>query len=159
MFTWQSLTSFLSLGFAVCSQAEPLQRILADGFKSTLVANDVISIENPRIESRTNVTELLSLHKSLVSIPSVSGDEHEVAIFLRDYLESLDLSVELQPVAPQDPLDKARFNVFAYPPGHRDTPLLLTSHIDTVPPYIPYSVERGDEIWGTWFLNQPAFKI
>lgn len=97
----------------------------------------------------SNLGDLLSLHRELVSIPSVSNNELDVAIFLRDYLETEGLEVELQPVAAQDSTNKSRFNVFAYSPRHRETPLLLTSHVDTVPPYIPYSSKGDHEIWGT----------
>jgi acetylornithine deacetylase len=39
---------------------------------------------------------LFELTKSLINIPSISGDEQAVGFFLRDYLESLGWTVELQ---------------------------------------------------------------
>ena len=109
---------------------------------------------------------LLKLHKALVSIPSTSGQEHAVARFLEGYLKSLNLKVELQPVSPIStfPLknqkrkkhEKQRFNVFAYSRGHRQTPILLTTHIDTVPPFIPYSLRSNHQIWGRGAVDAKA---
>lgn len=100
---------------------------------------------------------LLRLHEILISIPSVTGDENAIAMFLKNLL-SHDFQVELQQVPDLENVSDApssqrnrkrpRFNVFAHPHGHRRTPLLLTSHIDTVPPYLPYSLREQDEIWG-----------
>ena len=96
---------------------------------------------------------LLKLHEILVSIPSVTGNENAIAMFLKDLLSN-DFQVELQQVpdlehvSDETSLQRPRFNVFAHPHGHRQTPLLLTSHIDTVPPYLPYSLRDHDEIWG-----------
>ena len=85
---------------------------------------------------------LLDLHRELVDIPSVSGDEHAVGAWLQSYLTSLNLTVERQTVPPLAAFPHAapRHNLLAYPGAHRRTRVLLTSHIDTVPPFIPYSV-------------------
>ncbi|KAL4808534.1 putative carboxypeptidase [Aspergillus unguis] len=88
-------------------------------------------------ESVIDSSPFLSLHRDLVSIPSVSGNESAVGEFLASFLESHDFTVIKQPV----PGRTARFNVFAYPSSSGLTPsILLTSHIDTVPPFIPYSL-------------------
>ena len=42
--------------------------------------------------------KLFELTTSLMNIPSVSGDEEAVGFYLRDYLESLGWTVELQAV-------------------------------------------------------------
>lgn len=86
---------------------------------------------------------LLHLHRRLVSTPSVSGNELAVGQWLLKYLEDAGLTVELQPVAN----DPKSYNVYAYLGSKRNTTILLTSHIDTVPPFIPYSV-NGTEIHG-----------
>jgi acetylornithine deacetylase len=86
-------------------------------------------------------SSLLSLHKSLVEHPSVTGSELNVALFLQTYLENIGFTVELQPV------ENHRHNVLAYFGDSRETRVLVTSHIDTVPPFFPYE-RRGDEIWG-----------
>ncbi|KIL87496.1 acetylornithine deacetylase [Fusarium avenaceum] len=91
--------------------------------------------------STISSSPLLELHKALVERPSTSGSEKPVTDFLKSYLQDAGLTVEIQPVADQ------RDNVFAYYNNTRDTKVLVTSHVDTVPPYWPYE-RRGDEIWG-----------
>lgn len=89
---------------------------------------------------------LLALHKALIEIPSVTGDENEVGAYLVDYLTDLGLHAELQFLpssSPFAPVGKPRFNVIAWPGKSRARPspkVLVSSHIDTVPPFIPYSV-------------------
>ena len=102
--------------------------------------------------STSNRKSLLDLHKSLIEIESVSGNEHAVGIYLSEYLRSIDFNVEEQIVPPlkSNPKNATRFNILAYPGPSRQTPVLVTSHIDTVPPFFNYSI-RGDdntEIWG-----------
>lgn len=99
-------------------------------------------IGSPQISSASSRDALLDLHKNLVQIPSVTGAEHNVSQWLARYLGNLGYSVELQDVN-----DNGRQNVFAYLGSNRTTRVLVTSHIDTVPPFFPYS-RRGDEIWG-----------
>jgi acetylornithine deacetylase len=78
-------------------------------------------------ELDTRTTDaLLSLHKSLVEIESISGNEGEVGKWLASYLQQQNLTVELQEVEPN------RYNVLAYPGTERKTKILVTSHIDTV---------------------------
>src|SRR5258706_8246074 len=72
--------------------------------------------------------DLFELTKSLMNIPSVSGDEEAVGFYLRDYLQSLGWTVELQAV-----LENQK-NVIAY---LNETPRVwLSTHMDTVPPFI-----------------------
>lgn len=95
---------------------------------------------------------LLDLHKRLVEIPSTSGLEHDAGDFLVDYFISKSWNYEVQPVEPEanTPSDKGRFNVVAWPPAassahdQKPTPkVLVTSHIDCVPPHIPYGIASG----------------
>jgi len=44
--------------------------------------------------------ELFALHKELINIPSVTGSEHEVGLFLADYLEKRNYTVEKIPSIP-----------------------------------------------------------
>jgi len=82
---------------------------------------------------------LFELTKSLMSIPSVSGDEEAVGFYLRDYLESHGWTVELQAVS------RNQNNVIAY---LNDTPRVwLSTHMDTVPPFIP-PTEDDEKIYG-----------
>ena len=82
---------------------------------------------------------LFDLTKSLMNIPSISGEEEAVGFYLRDYLESLGWTVELQRVS------ENQNNVLAY---LNDTPrVFLSTHLDTVPPFIP-PTEDGEKIYG-----------
>lgn len=91
---------------------------------------------------------LLQLHKSLVDISSVSFNETEVAKYLETYLVNAGLTVELQLVEePALNLKNKRYNVYAYLGKTRDTKVVVTSHIDTVPPFFPYRIE-GSKIYG-----------
>lgn len=82
---------------------------------------------------------LFELTKNLMNIPSVSGDEKTVGFFLRDYLEGLGWTVELQAVSAN------QNNVIAY---LNDTPrVFLSTHMDTVPPFIP-PTEDDEKIYG-----------
>lgn len=74
-----------------------------------------------------------------MEIPSVSGEEEAVGFYLRDYLESLGWTVELQAVS------ENQNNVIAY---LSDTPRVwLSTHMDTVPPFIP-PTEDDEKIYG-----------
>ncbi|MFN0277469.1 MAG: M20/M25/M40 family metallo-hydrolase [Pyrinomonadaceae bacterium] len=83
--------------------------------------------------------DLFELTKSLMNIPSVSGDEEAVGIYLRDHLESLGWTVELQKVSAN------QNNVIAF---LNDTPRVwFSTHIDTVPPFIA-PTEDDEKIYG-----------
>lgn len=84
---------------------------------------------------------ILEFHKKLVEIPSISGNEIGTAYYLKNFLEEVGLTVELQEV------DAGGRNVYAYKGQKRDNKVLLTSHIDTVPPFLPYKV-KGSRIYG-----------
>ncbi|ATY65360.1 hypothetical protein A9K55_001239 [Cordyceps militaris] len=86
----------------------------------------------PRAPSPTRSSPLVELHKSLVEIPSLTGSEHNVTAFLHTHLTALGLTVETQPVTP------SRANILAYLGPSRASRILLTSHLDTVPPFLPY---------------------
>ncbi|ROV88043.1 hypothetical protein VMCG_10404 [Cytospora schulzeri] len=96
--------------------------------------------------------DLLALHKHLVEISSVTGTEHDVGDFLVDYFTSKSWHYEIEAVAPKNntPEGKDRFNVVAWPPSSSqettrlDPKVLVTSHIDVVPPHIPYSIAKGE---------------
>ena len=82
---------------------------------------------------------LFELAKKLIEIPSVSGDEEAVGFFLRDYLESLGWTVELQTVSAN------QNNIIAY---LNETPrVFFSTHIDVVPPHISAS-EDAEKIYG-----------
>ncbi|KAF5615167.1 acetylornithine deacetylase [Fusarium tjaetaba] len=104
-------------------------------------AFDLGRVQLPFSHESLESSALLELHKSLVERPSITGSEKHVTDFLKTYLQDAGFTVETQAVA------KNRDNVLAYYNSTRKTKVLVTSHIDTVPPFWPY--ERcGDEIWG-----------
>ncbi|HEY0384977.1 MAG TPA: M20/M25/M40 family metallo-hydrolase, partial [Pyrinomonadaceae bacterium] len=83
--------------------------------------------------------ELFAFTRQLIDLPSTSGGEQEVALFLAEHLEGLGYRVELQEVAP------ARMNLLA---RTDDVPrVVLSTHMDTVPPHIA-SVEDEEFIYG-----------
>ncbi|KAJ9133258.1 Acetylornithine deacetylase [Pleurostoma richardsiae] len=87
---------------------------------------------------------LLALHKSLIEISSTSGTEYDVGKHLLDYFESRSWKTQTQAIPPRENTapGKQRFNVLAWP-GASPQPqakVLVTSHIDVVPPHIPYSI-------------------
>ncbi|PLN84205.1 hypothetical protein BDW42DRAFT_199710 [Aspergillus taichungensis] len=84
-----------------------------------------------------NASPFLSFHRGLVQTSSVSDHEQDAGSFVAEFLESHNFTVIKQPVG-----DEGRFNVFAYPPKSPSPQILLTSHIDTVPPFIPYSLDQ-----------------
>lgn len=97
---------------------------------------------------------LLSLHRSLCEVESISNSEYAVGNFLAEYLESRNFTVVKQKV-PFDGDDddgdgdskNQRFNVFAYPSNSTPAPeIILTTHMDVVPPYIPYSLSANKTI-------------
>lgn len=55
----------------------------------------------------------------------------------------------------ENPSSGKRQNVLAYIGDKRQTRTLVTSHIDTVPPFWPYE-RRGDEIWGRGSVDAKA---
>jgi len=71
----------------------------------------------------------------LIDIPSVTGNEHKVAHFLRDYLNDKGMTAELLPVSGD------RFNVYAR--FSENPAVILTTHMDTVAPFIPARIDNG----------------
>lgn len=82
---------------------------------------------------------VVKLLKRLMEIPSVSEEEHEIGVFLSKYLKDLNYNVELIPIAPES----TRCNVYAYLGSTRKARACLTSHMDTVPPHIPFRIENN----------------
>lgn len=106
------------------------------------------TLQQPLDPTSHSLTSLLSLHKSLVEYSSITGNESAVTDFLVSYLQGQSFTVETQLVRPATSSDAARHNILAYVGKSRKTRTLVTSHIDTVPPFWPYERRGGDEIWG-----------
>jgi acetylornithine deacetylase len=85
---------------------------------------------------------VFELTRALVDIESITGNEEKVGLYLFDLLSQLAHrhagAVERMDVEP------ARFNLFA---RFGDPVVTLSTHMDTVPPFIP-SREDADFIWG-----------
>lgn len=82
---------------------------------------------------------LFELTTALMNIPSVSGDEQAVGLFLGEYLESLGYHVGLQEVV------DGRKNVVAL--ASENPRVFLSTHMDTVPPFIA-PTEDDEKIYG-----------
>lgn len=83
--------------------------------------------------------DVLRLTAELMAIDSTSGQEAELMAHVGLMLESRGWRVRRIPVSP------GRVDIFA---RCVNTPLVtLSTHLDTVPPYIPPSID-GDTLWG-----------
>jgi len=82
------------------------------------------------------VVELL---RSLMSIISTSELEHDIGVFLDQHLRSLGYTVERIPILP----GSTRYNIYAYLGSARKTRVLVTAHMDTVPPHIPFALDSN----------------
>lgn len=96
--------------------------------------------EAPLLPQSTS-NELLNLHRKLVEIESITENEDDVGKWLAKYLEDKKWTVELQKVS------EKRYNLLAYG-KKRDTTILVSSHIDTVPPYWPYYYNKTAGVIG-----------
>jgi acetylornithine deacetylase len=85
--------------------------------------------------------DAIALARQLIDIESITGREGAAAEFLAQHLEKLGYAVERMPVA------EGRFNVCAVPSRNPSPPLFFSTHIDTVPPFIP-SREDDANIYG-----------
>lgn len=82
---------------------------------------------------------LIELTRTLIDIPSLSGNEAEVADFLFSYLVGLGYSVERQEVT------EGRANIIAT--LKERARVVLSTHMDTVPPHITSS-EDDEYVYG-----------
>lgn len=78
---------------------------------------------------------VIDLTLALCSIPSVTGEEQAVTNYVADILRQQGYEIKLQPVG-------NRHNLLALRPGIAPK-ILMTTHLDTVPPHIPPSLESG----------------
>jgi len=85
----------------------------------------------------------IRLTRELCEIESTTYHEGLVGVFLADFLERRGWAVEKTPVAqpPESATAGPRWNVYAGVAGQ--TPdLVFSTHMDTVPPYIPFSEDE-----------------
>ena len=114
------------------------------------------------LSSIISSSPLLSLHRALVEIQSISGNELSVGKLVVSTLEAHNFTVTTQEVPDPNNKEAKRWNIYATPDSNQnlhpaikhDTrkwgltkstkpKVLLTSHIDTVPPFIPYSLSHS----------------
>ena len=81
---------------------------------------------------------VFELTKELVNRESITGHEPKVAHYLRDYLKGLKFETEFLPV------EGNRANLWAW---HGTPHVVMSTHMDTVPPFIPAS-EDEENIYG-----------
>lgn len=99
-----------------------------------------IGASEPNTISSSWTKELISLHRHLIRTESISGNEYDVGKWLSKYLKDDDWTIETQKVNN----DSSRLNILAYPGKVRNPDLLISSHIDTVPPFYPYKIYSND---------------
>jgi acetylornithine deacetylase len=85
--------------------------------------------------------DVFSLTRQLVDIESVSGNEGQVGVFLAEHLHQLGYNVQRTLV------EGERANVFATSPQEPNPAIVFSTHLDTVPPFIPSS-EDETRIYG-----------
>lgn len=85
---------------------------------------------------------VVNLLLSLMSIISTSELEHDIGVFLETHLKSLNYTVERTPISP----GSSRHNIYAYLGSTRKTRILVTAHMDTVPPHIPPTIDHENQI-------------
>jgi acetylornithine deacetylase len=85
--------------------------------------------------------DIVSLTRQLVDIESITGNEGPVGVFLADHLRSLGYNAQVIPVEGQ------RANVFATSPQEANPSVVFSTHMDTVPPFIPSS-EDDTRVYG-----------
>ena len=85
--------------------------------------------------------DIAALTRALVDIESITGNEERVGHFLQAELSRLGWAVKKMPVEPK------RFNVYAYAPEEPRPAVVLSTHMDTVPPFIASS-EDSTRVYG-----------
>lgn len=85
--------------------------------------------------------DAVTLTRQLVDIESITGNEAAVANYLFGELCRIGYQTRKMPV------EGSRFNVYATSPDHPDPAVVLSTHMDTVPPFISSS-EDAENIYG-----------
>jgi acetylornithine deacetylase len=85
---------------------------------------------------------VFELTRALIDIPSVTPEEEAVGEYLYSHL--LQLAAAHNGIVEKQEVEPHRYNVFA---SFGDPVVTLSTHMDTVPPYVPSRVD-DDFIWG-----------
>jgi len=81
--------------------------------------------------------DAVTLTRQLVDIESITGNEAAVGNYLYGELCRLGYQTKKMPV------ENDRFNVYATQAGHPQPAIVFSTHMDTVPPFIPSSEDAG----------------
>src|ERR1700723_550863 len=81
--------------------------------------------------------DAVRLTRQLVDIESITGNEAAVGNYLYGELCRLGYQTRKMPV------EGDRFNVYAVSPDHENPTVVFSTHMDTVPPFIPASEDAG----------------
>jgi acetylornithine deacetylase len=81
--------------------------------------------------------DAVTLTRQLVDIESITGNEAAVGNYLYGELRRLGYQTQKMPV------EGERFNVYATEAEHPHPAVVLSTHMDTVPPFIPSSEDAG----------------
>jgi acetylornithine deacetylase len=85
--------------------------------------------------------DAITLTRKLVDIESITGNEAAVSNYLFGELSRMGYQTRKMPV------EADRFNIHAISPEHPDPAVVFSTHLDTVPPFIPSS-EDAERIYG-----------
>ncbi|MBV9623370.1 MAG: M20/M25/M40 family metallo-hydrolase [Acidobacteria bacterium] len=85
--------------------------------------------------------QLVALTRELVDIPSLSGSEADLGHFLSRKLRAL--GYDVRPIV----AERERANLYATSPQAPEPAIVFSTHLDTVPPFIP-SAEDDRRIYG-----------
>src|ERR1700730_6810131 len=85
--------------------------------------------------------DVVALTRRMVDIESISGNEGAVGHVLADELRRLGYDARRMAV------EGERANVYATSPQEPSPSIVLSTHMDTVPPFIPSSEDR-DRVYG-----------
>jgi len=101
-----------------------------------------------RDDRKTDAIDPIALTRQLCEIESTTYHEGAVGDFLAGFLAGRGWDVEKTPIPQpkESASDGPRWNVYAGPTG-RAPDLVFSTHMDTVPPYIPFT-EDADFMYG-----------
>lgn len=91
--------------------------------------------------------DVLELARELIAVPSVTGSEGGIASLIADRLEENHWHVVRQEVPPEVAGGPARYNILAIDDPGRAPDVVLTTHLDTVPPFIALT-EDDEHLYG-----------
>ena len=126
--------STLMVGLAFFGNASPTYQSLVSRQNNDSI--DAIIADSP----------MLTFHRNLVEISSISDDETDVGEYISQFLTGQNFTIHRINVTSED-TNQTRFNIFATQ-DTSDNPkpkVILTTHMDTVPPFIPYSTVYAND--------------